>query len=125
MLTKELGEKYSSRIISAEYLITDYLARPVESEIEYYKIIRKDIKETIDAGFNSIVPGETRWGDMPNARSLVDKDGKRGRRDHVIQGGDLICLAAGLQSGYLERGWRYGNFCEVSFEYGYVLKEGS
>jgi len=124
LLTKELGEKYSGRIVSAEYLITDYLARPVKSEIEYYKIIRKDIKETIDAGFNSIVPGETRWGDMPNARSLVDKDGKRGRQDHIIQGGDLICLAAGLQSGYLERGWRYGNFCEVSFEYGYVLKEG-
>jgi hypothetical protein len=120
----EIGEKYTDRLVSAEYLITDYLARPVDSEIEYYKIIRKDISETIDAGFNSIIPGKTRFGDLRNGRSLVDKDGKRGRNDHIIQGGDLICLAAGLQSGSTGRGWKYGNFCEVSFEYAYVLREG-
>lgn len=124
LLLNELDQKFHDRIISAEYLITDYLSRPVKSEIEYYKIIRKDIAKTLAEGFGSIIPGKTTFGELKAGRTIIDKNGNKCGDDHIIQGGDLICLQAGLQSGYTERGWRYGNYCEVSFEYAYVLHEG-
>jgi len=125
LLVKALGDRYANRIVSAEYLITDYLSRPVPSEIVLYKIIRKWITESLDRDFDKIVPGVTRFGDLEGGRSIVDKDGNRRRGDYVIQGGDLICLAGGSQSGaYMDPEWKFGNFYEVSFEYGYVLREG-
>jgi hypothetical protein len=124
LLVKTLGDKYAKRIVSAEYLITDYLARPVKSEILLYKQIREMIAESIDRDFNKIVPGVTKFSDLEGNRSVVDKDGNRRRGDYVLQRGDLICLAAGKQSGYPDYEWKFGNFNEVVFEYVYILGEG-
>jgi len=125
LLVNALGDKYAKRIVSAEHLITDYLARPVQSEIVLYKKIREKIADSIERQFHSIVPGVTRFGELEGSRSVVDKDGNRRRRDYVLQRGDLICLAGGAQSGgHVYPEWEYGNFHEVTFEYGYILRDG-
>jgi len=125
LLVKAIGDKYAARIVSAEYLITDFLSRPVKSEIILYKKIREKIADSFERQFKSIVPGKTRFGDLEGSRSVVDKDGNRGRRDYVLQRGDLVCLAGGNQSGgHVDREWEFGNFYEISFEYAYILREG-
>jgi len=125
LLVAALGDKYAKRIVSAEFLITDYLSRSVPSEIVMFKRIREWITESLDSDFDRIVPGVTRYGDLEHGRSIVDKDGNRGGSDHVIQGGDLICLAGGSQSGaYMDPDWEFGNVYEVEFTYAYVLREG-
>ncbi len=116
LLVKAIGDKYAARIVSAEYLITDFLSRSVKSEILLYKKIREKISESFERQFNSIVPGKTRFGDLEGSRSVVDKDGNRGRRDYVLQRGDLICLAGGNQSGgHVDREWEFGNFYELAW----------
>jgi len=125
LLVKELGDKYAKRIVSAEYLITDYLARPVKSEIVLYKKIREKVVASIERQFNAIVPGIARFGELEGSRSVVDKDGARRGRSYVLQKGDLICLAGGAQSGgHLDPEWEFGNFHEVTFEYGYIPCDG-
>jgi hypothetical protein len=125
LLVKALGDKYARRIVSAEYVITDFLSRPVKSEIVLYKKIRETIAESIEKQFKSIVPGITKFGELEGSRSVVDKNGNRGGRDYVLQRGDLICLAGGNQSGgHVDPEWKFGNFYEITFEYGYILHDG-
>ena len=124
LLVNAVGDKYAKRIVSAEFLITDYLARPVKSEIALFKKIREEIAESINRDIKKIVPGVTKFGDLDGNRSVVDKDGNRRGRNYVIQRGDLICIASGKQSGYPDYEWKFGNFNEVSFEYVYILREG-
>ncbi len=52
LLVKALGTKYAKRIVSAEYLITDYLVRPVKSELVLFKKMRKLIEESLSAQNN-------------------------------------------------------------------------
>lgn len=125
LLVKAIGEKYAGRIVSAERVITDFLSRPVASEIVLFRKIREKISESLDKQFKSIVPGVTRFGDLEGSRSVVDKDGNRRGDDYVLQRGDLICLAGGKQSGgHVDPEWEYGNHYEISFEYAYILREG-
>jgi len=60
LLVKEIGEKYAQRIVSAEYLITEFLARRVKSEIALFKLMRKWIDENLKKDFNRIIPGQTK-----------------------------------------------------------------
>jgi len=125
LLVKAIGNKYAGRIVSAEYVITDFLSRPVKSEIVLYKKIRKKLAKSFERQFNSIVPGKTRFGDLDGPRSVVDKDGNRHGRNYILQKGDLICLAGGDQSGGdVDPEWEFENFHEVIFVYGYILREG-
>jgi len=125
LLVKAIGDKYARRIVSAEYVITDYLSRPVKSEIILYKKIREIIAESLERQFKSIVSGVTKFGDLEGSRSVVDKNGNRGGDDYVLQRGDLICLAGGNQSGgHVDHEWEFGNYYEITFEYGYILRDG-
>ena len=125
LLVKAIGDKYARRIVSAEYVITDYLSRPVKSEIVLYKKIREMIAESLERQFKSIVPGVTKFGNLEGSRSVVDKSGNRGGDDYVLQRGDLICLAGGNQSGgHVDHEWEFGNYYEITFEYGYILRDG-
>ena len=125
LLVKALGDRYAGRIVSAEHLITDFLARPVKSEIVLFKKIREMIAGSLERQFESIKPGVTRFGDLEGSRSVVDKDGNRRGDDYVLRRGDLICLEGGKQSGgHVDPRWKFGNFYEVAFEYAYILREG-
>ena len=93
LLVQALGDRYAGRIVSAEHLITDFLARPVKSEIVLFKKIREMIAGSLERQFESIKPGVTRFGDLEGGRSVVDKDGNRRGDDDVLRRGDLICLA--------------------------------
>ena len=125
LLVKALGDKYEKRIVSAEYLIYDYLTRPVPGEIVLFKKIRQVIAESLERDFAKIVPGVTKLSFPEGGGSVVDKDGNIRRDDSVIQGGDLIRIAKGRQSHhYLDSGWKFGNFYEIMHGYGYVLREG-
>jgi len=125
LLVKALGGTYAGRIVSAERLITDFLARPVKSEIVLFKMMREKIAGSLERQFESIKPGVTRFGDLEGSRSVVDKDGNQRGDDYVLRGGDLVCLAGGKQSGgYADRKWEFGNHYEVTFEYAYILGEG-
>jgi hypothetical protein len=125
LLVKALGNKYAQRIVSAEYVITDFLSRPVKSEIVLFKKIREIIAESLERQFKSIVPGMTKFGDLDGSRSVVDKNGNRRGDEYVLQRGDLICLAGGNQSGgHVYPEWEFGNFYEITFEYSYILRDG-
>jgi hypothetical protein len=125
LLVKVLGKKYAGRIVSAEYVITDFLSRPVDSEMVLYKIIRKKIAESLERQFKSIAPGKTKFGELEGSRSVVDKDGIRRGWNYVLQRGDLVCLAGGNQSGgHVDPEWEFGNYYEITFEYAYILREG-
>lgn len=125
LLTKKIGSNYASRIISGEYLLFDYISRPVPSEIEYTKLIRKDIRRTNYNAFMAIIPGVTKVGDCPHFRQGYRKNGDRlGNADDVFMRGDFIAMEAGLQSLYDDPCWPYGNEAEVSFDYFYIPEEG-
>ena len=105
LLIKALGDKYEKRIVSAEYLIYDYLTRPAPGEIVLFKKIRQVIAESLERDFAKIVPGVTKLSFPEGGGSVVDKDGNIRRDDSVIQGGDLIRIAKGRQSHhYLDSG---------------------
>ena len=125
LLVKVLGDTYAKRIVSAEYLMYDYLSKRVPSEIEMFKKIRAWIAESMEKDFANIVPGVTKFSDLEVGESVVDKDGNRGRGDYVIQRGDLIKLSGGKQSHhYYDSEWKFGNFYEIMQAFGYVLREG-
>jgi hypothetical protein len=126
LLVKALGNIYAGRIISSEYLILDYFARPVLSEFDLYKRIRTDIDEKQKKALSSIVRGVTKVRDLGRGRSAVDNNGRRQRGDYVIQGGELLILNDGAQSGGFLRPeyWKYGNYYECIDAYAYVLEEG-
>ncbi len=125
LLSKALGTIYAGRMISSEYLVVDYLVRPVLSEFDLYKRIRSDINEIHEEALSKIVLGVTKVSDLGRRRSIVDKNGRRQSGDYVFQGGELIILTDGSQSGGFQRpGWHYGNYHEAIDAYAYVLEEG-
>ncbi len=126
LLMSALGDTYAERVVSSEYLVLDYFARPVKSEFELYAQIRADIDQRVRGALDSIEPGVTRVADVDAEFSVTDKNGRRQGGDHVIQGGDFLKFADGHQSGGYMDGewWKYGNFHEVVDMYAYVLAEG-
>ena len=46
LLAEELGEEYADRIVSSEYLMMEYIATPVASEVELLKKMREDSLST-------------------------------------------------------------------------------
>ena len=126
LLTKELGDKYTKRLVSAEYLTYDYLSGLVPSEIVMFKKIHESIAVSLESDFAKIVPGVTKFSDLEGALSVVDKNGnRRTGGDYVLQGGDVIELWGGLQDHHiLNPEWQFGNFYEVVIAHGYLLREG-
>ncbi len=139
LLVKAIGEKYAKRLVSSEYLIADYLSRPVESELVMYKKIRQWIEESMERDFAKIVPGVTKVGDLEGEVALMRPGRSRIPDDYVFQGGDLFLIDHGAEGYYdlREEGsgywglwqvynipWKFGNFFELKAEYGYVLREG-
>jgi hypothetical protein len=109
LLTEELGEDYASRIISSEYVLMDYIARKVPSEIALLKKFREDEDERVRRAFAEIVPGETRNGDVGvtvfRRRGLgVSQRGRTpGHENVVIQGGDIVAAPSQGTFAYVLR----------------------
>ena len=112
-LVKALGDKYAERMVSAEYLILDYLSRRVASEVVLYGTsgnLRGRARK-----FDKIVPGATTLNEIGGG-SVINKDGRRRNRgNYVIQRGDYISSWEGsayvLQKGetdlppYIRKFW--------------------
>ncbi len=125
LLVKALGDKYAERMVSAEYLIMDFISRGVESEIVLFKKMREWISESLESDFDKIVPGVTKFGDLEGGDTYWSQDGDRNNnKDYVLQRGDLIKLEMGQQETYNNFEWKFGNFFEVVWIYGYILREG-
>ena len=113
-LSKALGETYAARMVSAEYLILDYLSRRVASEVVLYGSARASGGQA--RRFGKIVPGVTTLGQI-DAGSVIDKDGNRRRDDdYVIQRGDLVGDWQGkayvLRKGETDLPWYFRKFKE-------------
>jgi CRISPR/Cas system-associated endoribonuclease Cas2 len=88
-LTKALGDEYAERMVSAEYLILDYLTRRVMSEIVLFggSGIQREART-----FDKIVPGVTTLQDVHGDWFCTRDAGhdERAMRDYPLQSGDLI-----------------------------------
>jgi len=96
LLVKALGERYSKRMVSAEYVIVDYLSRRTKKEIEYHKQMGHKANEYLAGEFAKIVPGKTTLGDLAQNVFVRDPDGNEHNNDnYVIRRGDLIGILYG------------------------------
>ncbi len=88
-LTKALGEEYAQRMVSAEYMILDYLTRRVMSEIVLFGGSGTLHKERT---FDKIVPGVTTLNDVHGDWFCTREAGhdERAMRNYPLQRGDLI-----------------------------------
>jgi len=138
-LTKALGEKYSSRIVSAEDVINDFRTERVISEIVFFGELCKETLDVIDEAFDLVRPGETtvldigKWLVNENMKAgydamfqflipgvfIQDRDGNendaRGGDGNVIKRGDLV---------HIDFGTIHMNYRTDIKRLGYVVKEG-
>lgn len=119
LLRDALGEKYGQRLLSAEYLITDYLARRVGVEIEMYHRYGVEAAKNIKQEFDKIIVGETCLSDLEGNVFFHEPDGTEihgeDPQKHVIEGGELITLLHGAGNDVFHSD--LGGLC-------YVLREG-
>ncbi len=96
LLTEELGDEYASRLVSSEYVIMNYITRPVPSEIKLLKKMRKEEVGYVKKVFAKIVPGVTK---NREAGVTVFRRGSTGISQRgwttnyenvVIRGGDIV-----------------------------------
>ena len=96
LLTEELGEPYTSRIVSAEYLMMDYTIHKVPSEIELLKRMRREDLERLEEAFAAIEPGVTTVEDSEITvfRRMRSGESQRGRsaawEGAVVERGDIL-----------------------------------
>jgi Xaa-Pro dipeptidase len=142
-LTKALGEKYTSRIISAENVITDFRVRRVQSELIAFANACEIQRQIMDEALRRIKPGITTreengwWAQdqlwklglqpsyeaatlhvpyMPGISHSETSDRSKTRKPgYVFQRGDFISWDMGI--GYL-------NFGTDFKRNAYILKEG-
>ncbi len=118
LLVKALGDEYAKRMVSAEYLILDYLSIRVKKEIEYHRQMGIKATEYLDEQFAKIVPGETTLRELEQNVFVRDPDGNEHNNDgYVIQRGDLVGILHGA-----------GDMLKImdadTGGTGYVLREG-
>ena len=124
-LSKALGDKYAARMLSAEYLILDYLSRRVAAEVMLYGSARASGER--GRQFGKIAPGVTTLGELGGGR-VINKDGnRRDRDDYVIQRGDLIGDWQGkayvLRKGETDLPWYFRKFQEDSQRVREILRK--
>ncbi len=96
LLVKALGDKYTKRMVSAEYLILDYLSIRVKKEIELHSLMGIRATEYLHRNFDKIVPGVTKLSDLEQNVFVRNLDGhEHNNDDYVIQRGDLIGILHG------------------------------
>jgi Xaa-Pro aminopeptidase len=145
-LVKDLGEKYAARLVSSEYLVSDFRSLKVAAEISVFSKSIQLTGHLMERALSNevIKPGVTTLGDVaywvadqmiahgyapsygrpriiyPNM--AVDKDGRqivkhpRGPYSRVIQRGDLVAWDGGIRL--------WGDYSTDIERYAYVLREG-
>ncbi len=140
-LVTMLGDKYASRLISAENLITDFRVRRVQSEIIAFAKICEIQRQLMEEAYRRIVPGVTTREELgwwfqeellsrglitlPNGLSApsasysmapgVTGEVPHSEKGRVYQRGDFLTWDVGL---------RYLNFGTDFKRKAYILKEG-
>jgi hypothetical protein len=99
LLMNELGDTYAGRVVSAEYLIIDYLAGRVAEEIELYHQFGVIAADNLDREFGKVVPGVTRLSDLEGNVFRRDPDGfeyhAEAPEPYVLQPGDVFTILHG------------------------------
>lgn len=115
LLAKELGKKYSARLVSSEYVIMDYCISPVPSEVELLKSMRQNELKLVDKAFSEIKPGKTKIENLGNTgdyevdivafRRMYTGESQRGRssgwENAIVQGGDIIAAPSQGKFAYV------------------------
>jgi len=99
-LTKALGDEYAKRMVSAEYLILDYLTRRVMSEIVLFG--GSGIQQKVRT-FDKIIPGVTTLQDVGGGWFCTRDAGhdERVMMDYPLQRGDMF--QSGINPCYVPR----------------------
>jgi len=109
LLADELGEKYTERLVSSEFVMMDYIINKVPSEIELLKKLRKQDVDRVMEKFASIVPGETKRRDVRLTvfRRCTTGVSQRGRSEgfgsEKIERGDIVASPSQGMFGYVLR----------------------
>lgn len=109
LLTEELGEPFSSRIVSSEFLVMEYVATPVPSEIELLERMREEEIARVREAFSEIVPGQTRNLDVGmtvfrrRGTGVSQRGRTPGHQDVVIEGGDIVASPSQGMFAYVLR----------------------
>ena len=100
-LVTALGEKYASRIVSAEGVIGDFLAGIVGGEIALAGYFGMLTMQTLDEEFAKIEPGVTRLEELDGNVFVRDPDGNEdNNNEYVLQRGDVVTILNGAGEGY-------------------------
>jgi len=109
LLTEELGDKYTNRIVSSENVMMDYISRKVPSEIELLKKMRKNEDERVKKAFAEILPGVTKNRDVGvtvfrrRGTGVSQRGRTSGHENVVIQGGDIVAAPSQGRWAYVLR----------------------
>jgi len=131
-LVKALGEKYASRLVSAEKLVCDFRSRRVAKEIVLYGKAGELTRQLMERALSNevIIPGVTTLGDvswwMADQLLALGHNPRGGRpgviypkrnnsSDYIIQRGDLLSMDWGINM--------MNFYCDVK-RISYVLREG-
>ncbi len=99
LLMEALGDTYGDRVVSAEYLILDYLAGRVAEEIELYHQFGLIAAANLDREFGKVVPGVTVLSDLEGNVFRRDPDGvefhAQDQQPYVLQPGDVFTILHG------------------------------
>ena len=118
-LVEILGPEYSSRIVSAEGVINDFLvrrtSREVAAQIEILALARQRVLENL----SNVVPGETtaREAGARVLYSSVSTPSETDSRGYVLRRGDLFYSGA-------DAGGSYMDFGIDTKTYAYILRDG-
>jgi hypothetical protein len=103
LLTREIGETYTDRLVSSEYLIMDYNVSPVPSEVALLKKMRADDLRRVDRVFAGIKPGVTKTRDLKVYVFRRMCNEQFGWDDAVVEGGDILAAPSQGRFAYVLR----------------------
>ena len=106
-LEQILGSDLSSRIVSAEHLITDFRSRRLSLEVAIQAITLEAARQGAIEQLQGVIPGRTKLSDLRRASVLYSAtaEGKAApgmpsparSRNYVLQPGDFISLNYGVE----------------------------
>jgi hypothetical protein len=129
-LERILGPDLSSRIVSAERVITDFRSRRVALEVAVQAMTLEMARQRVVELADSIVPGVTTLGDIDDGRLYYSAVSELRHppmatawlrdRNYVLQPGDFFAFGTGAELFDLD----FASFGVDTKAHGYILREG-